>query len=82
MCRPSNVLLADDAGSFIDPITDEGIYCAAEAVAYALECNDESSALPCYEQLWRGEFSARYISPVTVMSIPNSLVHSPLLRTA
>ncbi|RXK88393.1 geranylgeranyl reductase family protein [Chlorobaculum sp. 24CR] len=65
-----NVLLAGDAGSFIDPITGEGIYYAlktgryaAEAVAHALERNDESAALSRYEQLWRGEFSTRVYFP-------------------
>ena len=65
-----NVLLAGDAGSFIDPITGEGIYYAlktgryaAEAVAHALEKNDESAALVRYEQLWRGEFSNRVYLP-------------------
>jgi flavin-dependent dehydrogenase len=64
------VLLAGDAGSFIDPITGEGIYYAlktgryaAEAVAHALERNDESAALSRYEQLWRGEFSTRVYFP-------------------
>lgn len=65
-----NVLLAGDAGSFIDPLTGEGIYYAlktgryaAEAVAQALERNDEAAALSRYEQLWRGEFSSRiYVS--------------------
>ena len=64
------VLLVGDAGSFIDPITGEGIYYAlktgryaAEAVAHALEKNDESAALTCYEQLWRGEFSNRVYLP-------------------
>jgi geranylgeranyl reductase family protein len=66
----SNVLLAGDAGSFIDPITGEGIYYAlktgryaAEAVAHALERNDETAALTRYEQLWRGEFSTRVYFP-------------------
>jgi len=65
-----NVLLAGDAGSFIDPITGEGIYYAlktgryaAEAVAHALERNDEFAALTRYEQLWRGEFSNRVYFP-------------------
>ncbi|AAM72463.1 MAG TPA: geranylgeranyl reductase family protein [Chlorobaculum sp.] len=65
-----NVLLAGDAGSFIDPLTGEGIYYAlktgryaAEAVANALERNDESAALTRYEQLWRGEFSGRVYFP-------------------
>lgn len=65
-----NVLLAGDAGSFIDPITGEGIYYAlktgryaAEAVAHALERNDETGALTRYEQLWRGEFSNRVYVP-------------------
>ncbi|NTW53440.1 MAG: geranylgeranyl reductase family protein [Chlorobaculum sp.] len=65
-----NVLLVGDAGSFIDPITGEGIYYAlktgryaAEAVAHALERNDESAALTRYEQLWRGEFSNRVYLP-------------------
>lgn len=65
-----NVLLAGDAGSFIDPITGEGIYYAlktgryaAEAAAHALERNDETGALTRYEQLWRGEFSNRVYVP-------------------
>lgn len=65
-----NVLLVGDAGSFIDPLTGEGIYYAlktgryaAEAVANALERNDESAALTRYEQLWRGEFSGRVYFP-------------------
>jgi menaquinone-9 beta-reductase len=65
-----NVLLTGDAGSFIDPITGEGIYYAlksgqyaAEAVAHALKRNDEAGALKRYEQLWRGEFSARVYFP-------------------
>lgn len=65
-----NVLLVGDAGSFIDPLTGEGIYYAlktgryaAEAVAHALERNDESAALTRYEQLWRGEFSTRVYVP-------------------
>jgi geranylgeranyl reductase family protein len=65
-----NVLLVGDAGSFIDPITGEGIYYAlksgryaAEAVADALEKNDEADALTRYEQLWRGEFSNRVYFP-------------------
>ena len=65
-----NVLLAGDAGSFIDPITGEGIYYAlksgryaAEAVVHALQKSDESAALTRYEQLWRGEFSNRVYLP-------------------
>ena len=70
MRRPSIVLLAGDAGSFIDPITGEDIYYvlktgrySAEAVTHAHERNDESAALTRYEQLLRGEFSTRVYSP-------------------
>lgn len=61
-----NVLLAGDAGSFIDPLTGEGIYYAlksgqyaAEAACWALERNSETEALARYEQLWRNDFSFR-----------------------
>jgi hypothetical protein len=36
---------------------------AAEAVAHALERNDEAGALSRYEQLWQGEFSTRVYFP-------------------
>jgi geranylgeranyl reductase family protein len=65
----SNVLLAGDAGSFIDPLTGEGIYYAlksghyaAEAAAWALDGNCETEALRRYEQLWRQEFAFRVYS--------------------
>jgi geranylgeranyl reductase family protein len=51
-----NVLLAGDAGSFIDPLTGEGIYYAlksgqyaAEATAWALDRSRENEALERYE---------------------------------
>jgi len=65
----SNVLLAGDAGSFIDPLTGEGIYYAlksghyaAEAAAWALGGNCETETLGRYEQLWRQEFDFRVYS--------------------
>jgi geranylgeranyl reductase family protein len=58
-----NVLLAGDAGSFVDPLTGEGIYYAlksgqfaAEAAAKALIEGDEMQAETFYEKLWRREF--------------------------
>lgn len=64
-----NVLLAGDAGSFIDPLTGEGISYAlktgryaAEATVSALEADDERQALPLYEKLWRKEFAFRVYS--------------------
>jgi flavin-dependent dehydrogenase len=57
------VLLAGDAGSFVDPLTGEGIYYAlksgqfaAEAAAKALIEGDEMQAETFYEKLWRREF--------------------------
>ncbi|TLU84680.1 MAG: geranylgeranyl reductase family protein [Chlorobium sp.] len=65
-----NILLAGDAGSFVDPITGEGIYYAlksgqyaAEAIAQVLKRNDEAAVLTRYEELWRGEFSTRVYLP-------------------
>ncbi len=57
-----NVLLTGDAGSFIDPLSGEGIYYAlksgryaAEAAARALD-EEETRASIYYEKLWRKEF--------------------------
>lgn len=64
-----NVLLVGDAGSFIDPLTGEGIYYALKSGRYAAEAADtalaenrETDALPRYEQLWREEFNFRIYS--------------------
>jgi flavin-dependent dehydrogenase len=55
------VRLTDDAGSFIDPITGEGIYYALKTGRYAAEA--VAHALTRYEQLWRSEFSTRIYFP-------------------
>ncbi|NTU54046.1 MAG: geranylgeranyl reductase family protein [Chlorobiaceae bacterium] len=61
-----NVLLAGDAGSFIDPVTGEGIYYALKSGSYAAEAaarvlgeNCETDASGRYEQLWREDFAYR-----------------------
>lgn len=58
-----NVLLAGDAGSFVDPLTGEGIYyalksgqLAAEAADRSLEADDATAAAALYEKLWRKAF--------------------------
>ena len=58
-----NVLLTGDAGSFVDPLTGEGIYyalksgqLAAEAAGRAMDADDELRATNIYEKLWRKEF--------------------------
>ncbi|AOS83638.1 geranylgeranyl hydrogenase [Chlorobaculum limnaeum] len=58
-----NVLLAGDAGSFVDPLTGEGIYyalksgqLAAESAARALNADDATAAAALYEKLWRKAF--------------------------
>ncbi|NTW53964.1 MAG: geranylgeranyl reductase family protein [Chlorobaculum sp.] len=58
-----NVLLAGDAGSFVDPLTGEGIYyalksgqLAAEAAEQALDADDATAATALYEKLWRKAF--------------------------
>ncbi|TNJ37153.1 geranylgeranyl reductase family protein [Chlorobaculum thiosulfatiphilum] len=58
-----NVLLTGDAGSFVDPLTGEGIFyalksgqLAAEAAARALDAAGETRAIVWYEKFWRKEF--------------------------
>jgi len=57
-----NALLAGDAGSFVDPLTGEGIYYALQSGKYAAEAasralsDDESNASSYYEAFWRKEF--------------------------
>ncbi|MGC8775450.1 MAG: geranylgeranyl reductase family protein, partial [Chlorobaculum sp.] len=58
-----NVLLAGDAGSFVDPLTGEGIYyalksgeLAAEAAAKALDEGGGANAAAIYEKHWRKAF--------------------------
>ncbi|MBN1929200.1 MAG: geranylgeranyl reductase family protein [Chlorobiaceae bacterium] len=65
-----NVLLAGDAGSFIDPVTGEGIYYAlksgryaAEAIARAIDEKRDEQVLRHFETLWRSEFLRRIYSP-------------------
>ena len=58
-----NVLLAGDAGSFVDPLSGEGIFYAlksgqfaADAIVKALAENDRAQAGALYEKLWRKAF--------------------------
>lgn len=58
-----NLLLAGDAGSFVDPLNGEGIYYALKTGQYAAESIDRSlrqgqaeRAGRIYEKLWRKEF--------------------------
>jgi flavin-dependent dehydrogenase len=57
------VLLTGDAGSFVDPLTGEGIYyalkseqLAADAVSKAFNAKDAKRAANLYKKLWRKEF--------------------------
>ncbi len=60
-----NVLLTGDAGSFVDPLTGEGIYYALKSGRYAAEAaaralvEEETRAFMHYEELWRKEFLFR-----------------------
>ncbi len=57
-----NVLLTGDAGSFVDPLSGEGIYYALKSGRYAAEAaaralnEEETRASMYYEKLWRKEF--------------------------
>jgi geranylgeranyl reductase family protein len=78
-----NVLLVGDAGSFVDPLTGEGIYYAlqsgryaAEAAGKALAAGDETGAASLYEILWRKEF---LFDDFTVGYAVQSLLNNPFL---
>ena len=70
-----NVLLAGDAGSFIDPLTGEGIYCAlrsGELAATAVNAGltavvQEDAVGKMYDTLWKREFKWKEFFPGYVL---------------